>query len=340
MRQKGTDYKSHCIRVAGIAALLGNAILAAVKLLFAYLSGSLAVLGDGIDSSTDVLIAIVTLIISGIIAQPSDKEHPWGHVRAETTATLVLSFIIFYAGTQVIVQAAASIIRGTASQEVSPIAVTGAAFSIAGKALLAAVEFHYARLADSEMVKANAQNMKSDIVLSAGVLLGLATSKLFRCPVLDPIIAVAVGGWVIKNAVQIFRQTNLELMDGNTDNSLYRKLFEAAASVPGVTNPHRARIRRMASLLDVDLDIEVAPDMTVYDAHELSEQVEEAVRRELPDIYDIVVHIEPAGSDNHQRKEEFGLTPGHLEKEPSSAGKFSAEMDFAGSGEAAGTAAP
>ena len=312
---KDTDYKSHCIRVAGVAALLGNAMLAALKLLFAYLSGSLAVLGDGIDSSTDVLIAIVTLVISGIIAQPGDKEHPWGHVRAETTATLVLSFIIFYAGVQVAVKALQSIVRGAVSAQVSPLAVTGAAISIAGKALLAAVEFRYARLADSEMVRANAQNMKSDIVLSAGVLLGLAASQFFRCPVLDPLIAVLVGCWVIKNAVQIFWQTNLELMDGNTDNSLYRRLFAAASSVPGVTNPHRARIRRMASLLDVDLDIEVDPDMTVYDAHELSEQVEEAVRNELPDIYDIVVHIEPAGSDSHQRKEEFGLNPAHLDME-------------------------
>ena len=101
-------------------------------------------------------------------------------------------------------------------------------------------------------------------------------------------------------------------MDGNTDNSLYQKLFAAASSVPGVTNPHRARIRKIAALFDIDLDIEVDPAMTVYDAHELSEQVEDAVRKEIPDVYDIVVHIEPAGSDDHQRKEEYGLKPENL----------------------------
>ena len=71
-----TSLKAHYIKVAGVVALVGNAVLAAVKFLFAYLSGSLAVAGDAVDSSTDVLIALVTLFVSRIIQQPGDKEHP------------------------------------------------------------------------------------------------------------------------------------------------------------------------------------------------------------------------------------------------------------------------
>ncbi len=312
MSLQNNGFRAHYIRVAGIIALVGNIILAALKLLMAYLSRSLAILGDGIDSSTDVLIAIVTLVISGIVSQPSDKEHPWGHGRAETTTTLLLAFIIFYAGTQLIIRGITSIMRQDFSSDVSVLAVIAALISIGGKSILALIEFYYGKLADSEMVKANAQNMKSDIILSAGVLVGIAASRLLHQPLLDPIVACLVGLWVIKNALQFFKQINLELMDGNTDNSLYQKLFAAASSVPGVTNPHRARIRKIAALFDIDLDIEVDPAMTVYDAHELSEQVEDAVRKEIPDVYDIVVHIEPAGSDDHQRKEEYGLKPENL----------------------------
>ena len=97
-----TSLKAHYIKVAGVVALVGNAVLAAVKFLFAYLSGSLAVAGDAVDSSTDVLIALVTLFVSRIIQQPGDKEHPWGHARAETTATMALAFIIFFAGAQIV----------------------------------------------------------------------------------------------------------------------------------------------------------------------------------------------------------------------------------------------
>ncbi|MBP5746895.1 MAG: hypothetical protein J6W63_00850, partial [Treponema sp.] len=141
------------------------------------------------------------------------------------------------------------------------------------------------------------------------ILVGLFLSEQFKLPILDPIIALLVGLWVIKNAAKLFLQVNFELMDGNADNSLYQKLFSAVSSVQGVHNPHKARIRKMASLFDIDLDIEVDPAMTVYDAHEKAEQVEEASREVIPEASDIQLHIEPLGSDSHQREEKYGLKP-------------------------------
>ena len=308
------SFRIHYIKLAGTIALLGNAVLAAIKLILAHLSGSLAVMGDGIDSSTDVLIAIVTLIIGSMISKPSDKDHPWGHGRAETTATMMLAFIIFFAGAQLIMKSIIKIINHAEIQSISYYAIVAAVISICGKTLLAILQYHYGKIANSDIVKANAQNMKNDIIMSAGILSGLILSTLFKCPVLDPAIALLVGIWVIKNAAELFKQTNTELMDGNVDNILYRKLFHAAISVPGVSNPHKARIRKIANLIDIDLDIEVQPNITVYEAHELAEKVEEAVRKEIPEVYDIVIHIEPEGSDSHQPKESFGLTPLHLEQ--------------------------
>lgn len=307
------SFRLHYIKIAGTIALVGNTILALVKILFAYISGSLAVMGDGIDSSTDVLIAIVTLIISNMINKPSDKEHPWGHGRAETTATMALAFIIFFAGTQLIMQSISKLIDHNSIEPMSYYAIIATIISICGKSFLAILQYHYGRIANSDIVKANAQNMKNDIVMSAGVLAGLVLSDIFKCPVLDPVIALLVGLWVIKNAASIFAETNMELMDGNTDNSLYRKLFHAAISVPGVSNPHKARIRKIANLIDINLDIEVNPSLTVYEAHELAEKVETEVRNAIPELYDIVIHIEPEGSDNHQPKEKFGVTPKNLD---------------------------
>lgn len=303
------SFKTHYIRVAGTIALIGNAALAFIKILLAYFSKSLAVMGDGIDSSTDVLIAIVTLVISAIISRPSDKEHPWGHGRAETTTTLVLSFIIFFAGAQLTIQSVTRLMNPQDAQAIGRGAVIAAIISIAGKTVLALLQFHYGKIADSEMVKANALNMKNDIIMSLGILVGLFLSEQFKLPILDPIIALLVGLWVIKNAAKLFLQVNFELMDGNADNSLYQKLFSAVSSVQGVHNPHKARIRKMASLFDIDLDIEVDPAMTVYDAHEKAEQVEEAIREVIPEAYDILIHIEPLGSDSHQREEKYGLKP-------------------------------
>ena len=225
---------------------------------------------------------------------------------------MALAFIIFFAGAQLVLSAAKKLVLHDFQAEVSLVAVYAAVISIAGKSLLALIQFHYGKIAESEIVKANAQNMKSDIMLSAAVLAGLLCSELFKMPVLDPVIALLVGLWVIKNAASLFARMNLELMDGNADSSLYKKLFDAVATVPNVLNPHKARIRRMASSFDIDLDIEVDPSLSVYEAHELSEQVESAIRKEIPEIYDIVIHVEPKNSDLHQPKEEFGLNPQNL----------------------------
>src|SRR5574344_792026 len=316
MSQEITDKKRiQLIRLAGIIALIGNAILAATKLFLGLYSKSLAVTGDGIDSSTDVLIALVTLIISGIIARPGDKEHPWGHGRAETTATMALAYIIFFAGAELVVSSIKQIASGNISTATSFLAILAACISITGKVFLAIIESYLGKKADSEMVKANAQNMTNDILLSAGVLVGLAAAHFFKCPTLAPIIATIVGLWVVKNAIQLFSQMNTELMDGNTDDSLYKKLFDAAMSVPGVSNPHRARIRKIASRWDIDLDIEVRSDMTVHAAHEISEKVEMAVRKAIPDVYDIMVHIEPAGHAGHHPVEQYGVTPESLKED-------------------------
>lgn len=304
-----TDKKSKYIKLAGFIALFGNAILAVTKISLGIFSSSMAVIGDGIDSCTDVLIALITILISKIISKPSDKTHPWGHERAETVATIILSFIIFTAGAELCISSAKKIFTQNFSQNLSFWALSASIISILGKFLLYISQILISKKSKSQIIKANAQNMKSDIIMSCGILLGLSLSLIFNLPILDPIIAFLVGLWVIKNAIKIFLEQNTELMDGNKDFELYKKLFKAVASVPKVSNPHGARIRKIASHFDIDLDIEVDPFITIFEAHELSEQVEEAIRKEIPESLTVMIHIEPKNSSFHQRTEEFGLKP-------------------------------
>ena len=293
------------MRRAGYIALFGNLALACVKIFLSKVSGSLAVMGDGIDSLTDVAIALMTLVVSTIVSRPGDREHPWGHGRAETTATMALSFVIFFAGTQLAISSIGSLVGHSYKNEVSPAALVAATVSITGKAILAVTQYTLGKKSGSAIIKANAQNMKSDIVMSSGVLLGIGAARFFRCPSLDPVTALLVSAWVIKNAIAIFSDMNTELMDGNTDREIYKRLFEAASSVKGVSHPHRARIRKIASHWDIDLDIEVTADMSVSAAHEIACQVESAVRCAIPDVYDIMVHVEPAGLNDEN--EQYGL---------------------------------
>lgn len=312
MIKEGKTGRSKTVRTAAFIALGGNLTLALLKIVVGLGTNSLAVLGDGIDSSTDVGIAIMALAVAWIINQPSDKEHPWGHGRAETIATVVLAFIIMLAGSQLVLSAGRRLVSGDALAVPGKGALAVTLVSIAGKFLLALSQFRLAKKSGSTIILANAKNMKTDIVISASVLAGLGASMLFHVPSLDPIVALLVGLWVMKNAMSIFLEQNQELMDGNADDELYRALFEAVKSVPGAGNPHRARIRKMAASWDIDLDIEVDGRKTVLQAHNIAEMVEKEIRRQIPDVYDIMVHVEPSGLGRHA--EQYGLSATDLEE--------------------------
>lgn len=301
------DKRFQLIQLAGIIALSGNLVLAILKLTTGIVTGSLAVLGDGLDTASDVAVACMMLIIGNVISHPSDKEHPWGHGRAETTGTMVLSFIIFFTGSQLGLSAINTLLSGSKVESPGQIAIIVTGISVIGKIILAMSQSALGKKANSSIILANAKNMINDIVISLSVLIGLAGALLFNMPILDPIAALLVSFWIIKNAVQLFMEMNRELMDGNDNKLLYKQLFEAIRSVEGVTNPHRARIRKIASRWDIDLDIEVSGNMSVYDAHEKAEQVSAAIHQAIPDVYDIMVHVEPEDSD-HNQIEGYGLS--------------------------------
>ncbi len=303
--------RNRLVRMAAWIALGGNLILAALKIATGLFADSLAVLGDGIDSSSDVIIAIMTLAVAVIINQPSDRTHPWGHQRAETLATVALAFIIMIAGFQLSLSAARELIRPSALEIPGKLALIVTAVSICGKLLLAFSQYRIGKRSGSAMIMANAKNMTNDIIISTSVFVGIGATMLFNLPWLDPLTAFLVGLWVMRSAAGLFLELNLELMDGNADDELYKSLFEAVRSVPGAGNPHRARIRKMSSAWDIDLDIEVDGKLSVYQAHEIAGGVEEAIRCQIPDVYDIMVHIEPAGKGEHA--EQFGISPKDVE---------------------------
>jgi cation diffusion facilitator family transporter len=157
------------------------------------------------------------------------------------------------------------------------------------------------------MIKANAKNMASDVMLSGGVLIGLAVSMLLGSGMPDRILTILIGGLIIKTAIGIFLEASLELMDGGKGTDSYQVIFDAVNAVEGAANPHRARMRRVAGFWDIDLDIEVDPELSVSEAHKIASRVEAEIKERLENVFDIMVHIEPKDDDS---AEGYGLSPG------------------------------
>ncbi|HOJ76667.1 MAG TPA: cation diffusion facilitator family transporter [Bacillota bacterium] len=290
------------ITIAAWAGIVGNLILAVLKIIIGITSESLAVIGDGIDSTTDILSFLIILFATQIIAKEPDKTHPYGHHRAEPIATIIISFIIFFIGAQLLQFSVQKLVAAKPVELPSITAIYITIISIVGKIILAFTQFSIGKKTSSQMLIANGKNMLNDIFISLGILIGLAFAFWFNTPILDPIFALIISLWVLITAIKIFLETNTELMEGYEDTSIYNQIFEAVSKVAGAHNPHRTRIRKLASLLVIDIDIEVDRDLTVEKGHAIAVEVENAIKAVLDNVYDVSVHIEPLGNEEHGEK--------------------------------------
>ncbi len=303
------DERIKKIKQASWGAITGNGLLAILKIIVGLFSGSMAVIGDGIDSITDIFTSLITLITAGIISRPPDAEHPYGHQRAETIAAKVISFIIFFAGTQLFFTSIMRIINNDTARLNSIPAIAVTIISIAGKIFLALFQSCTGKKIDSPMLIANGKNMQGDIFLSGGVLIGLSLTWLFNLAILDLVVALVVSLWIMKSGLSIFMETSMELMDGIKDHSIYKDIFEIVETIPGANNPHRTRVRKLSTLYIIDMDIEVDGKLSVLEAHKICEVVETEIKKKIKNIYDIMVHVEPIG--NVEKHEKFGLSNNH-----------------------------
>lgn len=292
------------IRTSWISAI-GNFILSVLKISIGVFAGSLAVLGDGIDSATDVVISIVMIFTAGIVNKSPTAKYVYGYKKAEGIATKILSLIILYAGLQMLFSSGKALFSDEVRELPQLIAIYVTVFSIFGKLLLAWYQYKAGKKVDSQLLIANAVNMRNDVLISLSVLLGLIFTHVFNLPILDVITGLIISFFIIKSAIDIFKDSNVELMDGVQNEAVYDEIFKAVECVKGASNPHRVRSRQIGNMYMIALDIEVDGDISLYQAHQIANDVEDSIRHSINNVYDIVVHVEPNGKDHHI--EEFGV---------------------------------
>jgi len=302
----------HTIIRASWIGVVGNALLSMLKIIVGILTGSLAVIADGIDSASDILTSLITLFTARIMKRPPDLKYPYGYQKADTIATKALAFVILFAGAQLAIGTIRHLLQGVERELPGMAAIYVTMISIAGKFLLARQQLRMGKKTNSEMLKANARNMQNDVLISVSVLLGLGFTFILKMPILDSVTALFVSFFILKVGFEIFMQTNRDLMDANTEPELYGKVFAAVERVEGASNPHRLRIRKIGNYFMIVLDIEVDGSISTLEAHKICIKLEESIRRDIENVFDILIHIEPAGFKHVE--EVYGLNPGDLEQ--------------------------
>ncbi len=269
-----------------IAAYL---LLSAFKLISGFVFDSSALLADGFNNLTDIVASVAVLIGLKISQKPPDSDHAYGHFRAETIAALVASFIMAMVGIQVIFGAVWSLIEGVHNEP----DILSAAVAIVCALAMGGVYVYNRRLAkqiNNQALMAAAKDNLSDALVSAGAAVGIIGAQ-FGLPWLDVVAAIAVGLLICKTAWDIFRQSTHNLTDGFDEREL-GDLRSTIARTQGVEGIKDLKARVHGNHVLVDVVIEVDPQLTVIESHEISDRVEERMRRKQ-NVMHVHVHVEP-----------------------------------------------
>lgn len=275
-----------------LAGLLLNVALAAVKLVAGVVGHSFALVADAIESSLDVVGSFVVWRGLRIAGQPADRDHPYGHGRAEALAGLLVALLILVAGVGI----AAEAVRGLLSPKAPPATFTLAV--ILGVVVVKEAMYRYVRRAarrtGSGAVLIEAWHHRSDAITSAAAAVGLAIAIFGgpACAQADNWAALVASGVIVVNAVRLIRSPLGDLMD-TRPREVVEQVRVVAGGVHGVQAVEKVLARKTGLAYLVDMHVEVAPEMTVDAAHGIAHAVKDAVRGAMPQVQDVLVHIEP-----------------------------------------------
>ena len=268
-----------------------NLIVAVAKIAFGYASGAISVLSDGFHSLTDAASNLVGLIGARAAARPPDPEHPYGHRKFETVAAAAVTIFLVVVFLEVLRNAFSHLVSGSgAAPAIASTGLVIMAATVGINLMVVTYESRAARRLGSELLLADATQTRGDVWTSFTVIGALAGAHL-GVPILDPLGALIVSGFIAYAGFQIARATTRILSDRVviSESDIEREVM----SVPGVVGCHQIRTRGSVDHVFLDLHVWLPPDMALTDAHHLSHVVKDHIMSRYPQIVDAIIHIEP-----------------------------------------------
>jgi len=268
-----------------------NAILMIVKLSAGYWGRSDAVFADGVESACDFVAIFATMMALKLGRQPFDANHPYGHGRAESLAALLVSLVIFATGSWILYESVQAVLNHDFK---SPgwIAVAAAFATIIIKEWLHRFTLKTGKQLESPSLLAIAKDHRKDAITSISTLAGVV-GAYFGFGILDPLAAALTSFFILYVGYQAFREAAHDLMDGNAPADFINALQGLAEGVDRVDQVHEIRARRSGQYMIVDLKLEMDPNMTVKQSHDIATQVKKLIFERYPGVGDVMIHINP-----------------------------------------------
>lgn len=282
-------------RYRAVFGVLGRVLLlnfgvALAKILFGYATGAISILSDGFHSLTDGASNVVGMVGVYAAGRPADQDHPYGHRKYETVAAAAIAVFLLLIFVEVLRNAWNHLFGRASPRQISAGAFVVMIVTVAVNLFVVWYETREGTRLSSEVLLADATQTRADIWTSCAVIVALAGARA-GLPVLDPIAALVVAGFIAHAGLQIGRTTTRILSDRVVISE--EDLERVVMSVRGVAGCHQIRTRGAADHVFLDLHVWMPGTMPLHEAHELSHVVKDRLVARYPQIVDAIIHIEP-----------------------------------------------
>lgn len=275
---------------ATILGIIGNIILFILKIIVGVVYNSIAIISDAINSFTDIIASIIVFISVKVSAKRADKGHPFGHKSAEPIAGLIVAIFIGIVGFEVIKYAFERLLSGTTMiRGIVPLIIIG--FTLVMKFFMYVYFLRVAKKTKSIAILASAADHRNDVLISFAALIGVG-GAYFGYPILDPIVALVIGLWIIYAGYRIGMDNLKFLMGEAPSKELVEKIKNIALKVECVRGLNDVRVHYVGVLLQAEVHIEVDRTLTIYRAHTIGKRVQNKLEK-LEEVNRAFVHIDP-----------------------------------------------
>lgn len=291
MKAQELEERSKETKKVGIVGIIGNVFLFIIKITVALISKSNAMLADSINSGTDVLSSLMTLIGGKIAGEPSDEDHNYGHGKAEYIFSLIISLIMGYLALKIAWNGINSLIDGS-EFEFSVALILVCIVTIITKFSL----YHYTKKigkkSNNILILANSEDHINDVYTTLSVLVGILAA-LINLYWLDGVVAIVIAIRILYTAIEFFMQSYNVLLDVSMDEKEIEKIKEIIKTYKKIDHIDKVTSKAVGNSFIVIIKVSVDGNMTVSESHEIVGKLKAEIL-EQKNVYDVVVHVNPA----------------------------------------------
>ena len=272
-----------------------NLMLSIFKLIAGLLASSGAMISDAIHSASDVFSTIIVIIGVKISGKASDEDHPYGHDRFECVASIILAILLGVTGVGIGLTGVQKLIAGHYDTLAIPgiLALAAAVISIVVKEIMYWYTRNAAKKINSGALIADAWHHRSDALSSVGSFVGIFGARM-GFPMLDPLASVVICLFVVKAAVDIFRDAISKMTDRSCDQKTVNEMHDCIMNIRGVEGIDLLKTRSFGSKYYVDIEISADGNKKLWETHAIAENVHQAIEHQFPLVKHCMVHVNPA----------------------------------------------